>query len=151
MRFSTARARAQRACNCTRSGARPMLKHLNAGPIAPGRVVIMGSGSFVGGAIAARLKKDGIPVLALSRKEVDLLAPDAHLKLSALLRKNDSFVAVSALAPVKNPDMLVDNLVMARAMVRALSQAELAHVVNVSSDAVYADGPLPLTEASPAA
>lgn len=125
-----------------------MLEHLNAKPAAPKRVVIMGSGSFVGGAIAARLLKEGVPVLGLSRKDVDLLAPDAHLKLSSFLRKEDSFVAVSALAPVKNADMLVDNLVMARAMTRALATAELRHVVNIGSDAIYADSAAPLTEAS---
>ena len=36
-------------------------------------------------------------------------------------------------------------------MVEALAKAPVAHVVNISSDAIYADGPLPLTEASPAA
>ena len=128
-----------------------MLEHLNAAPTAPTRVVIMGSGSFVGGAIAERLKKDGIAVLALSRKEVDLLAPGADQKLLSLLKPGDSFVAVSALAPVKNPDMLVDNLVLVRAMAKALAAAQPAHVVNISSDAIYADGPLPLTEATPAA
>lgn len=111
----------------------------------------MGSGSFVGGAILGRLARDGVPVLGLSRKDVDLLAPDAHLRLGSLLKNEDSFVAVSAIAPVKNPDMLVDNLVMARAMAKALAQAQPAHVVNISSDAIYADGPVPLTEATPAA
>ena len=125
-----------------------MLKHLNAAPAAPKRVVIMGAGSFVGGAIAARLRKDGVSVLALSRKEVDLLAPDAHVRLNSYLKKDDAFVAVSALAPVKNPDMLVDNLVMARAMAKALAGADLAHVVNISSDAIYADSDAPLTETS---
>jgi nucleoside-diphosphate-sugar epimerase len=125
-----------------------MLEHLNPAPAAPARVVIMGSGSFVGGALAARLRKDKVPVLALSRKEVDLLAPGAEDKLRALLKPGDAFVAVSALAPVKNPDMLVDNLVMARAMTRALAQADLSQVVNISSDAIYADSAAPLTEAS---
>jgi len=128
-----------------------MLEHVNAAPAAPKRVVIMGAGGFVGAAIAERLLKEGVSVIGLSRKDVDLLVPDAHRKLTNLLKPGDSFVAVSALAPVKNPDMLVDNLVMARAMIRALAQAELAHVVNISSDAIYADGPVPLTEETPAA
>jgi UDP-glucose 4-epimerase len=128
-----------------------MLEHLNPSPQKPKRVVVMGSGSFVGGAIIARLKKEGIPLLTLGRREVDLLSADATAKLAGLLRPDDAFVAVSAIAPVKNPDMLIDNLVMARAMVKGLVDAKAAHVVNISSDAIYADGPLPLTEATPAA
>lgn len=128
-----------------------MLEHLNSSPQKPKRVVVMGSGSFVGGAILERLKRDGVGVLGLSRKEVDLLESGAEKKLLSLIRPGDSFVAVSAIAPVKNTDMLLDNLVMVRAMARALAGAELAHVVNISSDAIYADGPVPLSESTPAA
>jgi UDP-glucose 4-epimerase len=128
-----------------------MLEHLHASPQKPKRVVVMGSGSFVGGAILERLAKEGLQALGLSRKEVDLLKPEAAEKLRAFLKPGDAFVAVSAIAPVKNPDMLIDNLVMARAMTRALAQVELSQVVNISSDAIYADGPLPLTESTPAA
>ena len=60
-------------------------------------------------------------------------------------------MAVSALAPCKDADMLVDNMVLARTLVRALQLAPVAHVVNISSDAVYGDSPEPLTEASPLA
>jgi len=37
------------------------------------------------------------------------------------------------------------------AMVRAFAKVALAHVVNIGSDAVFADEPLPLVEASPRA
>jgi UDP-glucose 4-epimerase len=60
-------------------------------------------------------------------------------------------VAVAARAPCKDMAMMVDNMVMTRAMVDALTGVPVAHVVNISSDAVYADGPVPLTEATPAA
>ena len=47
--------------------------------------------------------------------------------------------------------MLADNLRMVLAMVEALAKVPVAHLINIGSDAIYADGPLPLTEASPAA
>jgi nucleoside-diphosphate-sugar epimerase len=47
--------------------------------------------------------------------------------------------------------MMVDNMVITRAMIDALTRTPVAHVVNISSDAVYADGPVPLTEGTPAA
>jgi nucleoside-diphosphate-sugar epimerase len=128
-----------------------MLDHLNATPKAPKRVVVIGANGFVGGAVVARLAKDAVPTLALSRSEVDLLKAGAADKLAGLLRSDDSVVAVSALAPVKNTRMLADNMTIVLAMVEALAKAPVAHVVNISSDAIYADGPLPLIESSPAA
>jgi nucleoside-diphosphate-sugar epimerase len=128
-----------------------MLEHLNASPQAPSRVVVIGAKGFVGSALVARLARERIPTLALSRGEVDLLEPGAADKLAAQLEPDDSVVAVSALAPVKNTRMLADNLRMVLAMVEALAKVPVAHAVNISSDAIYADGPLPLTESSPAA
>ena len=125
-----------------------MLEHLHSRPIKPARVVVIGAAGFVGGAIAARLERDGVPVLRISRKEVDLLAADATERLARMIRKGDSVVAASAKAPCKDSAMLVDNLRIARAIVQAIAAAEAAHVVNISSDAVYADSPQPLTETS---
>ena len=125
-----------------------MLEHLNTLKATPARVVVMGAGGFVGGALGARLARDGVPVLALGRHQIDLLAEDAAGRLAAMLRPDDAFVAVSALAPCKNSEMLVQNMVMARAMVRALRASPVAHVINISSDAVYADSAEPLTESS---
>lgn len=128
-----------------------MLEHTHATPQAPQRVVVMGARGFVGGAIMRRLAAAGIDALGLGREQVDLQAPGAAEQLAALLRPTDTFVAVSALAPCKDADMLVDNMVLARSLVRALQLAPVAHVVNISSDAVYGDSTEPLTEASPLA
>jgi UDP-glucose 4-epimerase len=125
-----------------------MIRHLNAREEKPSRVVVIGAAGFVGGAVASRLERDGVPVLRVTRAEVDLLAPNAVSSLKDLFRKTDAVVAASAKAPVKNAEMLVENMVMARAMARALSEAPVAHVVNISSDAVYADSDAPLTEGS---
>lgn len=123
-----------------------MLEHLNARPVLPKRVVVMGAGGFVGKAVSTRLARDGVPVLALGQGDIDLLAPDAAARLAALLRPQDAFVAVSARAPVKNPDMLVENMVIARAMAQALADMPVAHVINISSDAIYGDSPDPISE-----
>lgn len=125
-----------------------MLEHLNQSPAKPQRVVIIGAGGFVGGAIRKRLETGGIPVLALTRRELDLLSDDAAAKLGRLLQPADSVVVVSALAPVKTVPMLMQNLRMAEAVCAALSQAALSHVLYISSDAVYADDANPVTESS---
>ena len=126
-----------------------MLEHLNPAPRKPERVVVIGAAGFVGGAVADRLERDGIAVARVGRKEVDLLSPQATGQLSNLIRAGDAVVAAAAKAPCKDSAMLVDNMVMARAMARALASA--SHVINISSDAVYADSSEPLTEKSCAA
>jgi UDP-glucose 4-epimerase len=123
-----------------------MIEHAGP-PELPARCVVIGAG-FVGGAIADALRARGGTVLAL-RRDFDLLAPDAADRLAALLTPADSVVAVAAKAPVKNSEMLVACVRMAGAMVAAIERVKPRHVLYVSSDAVYADGPLPLTEYSP--
>jgi UDP-glucose 4-epimerase len=128
-----------------------MLTHHSAAPALPKRTVVIGSGGFVGGELVRRLHKVGGAVHGVARKDVDLLAPDASEKLKAHLRPGDAVVAVSAMAPCKNVAMLVDNVRLTQAITDAIASVDVAHVINVSSDAVYGDEPLPLTEAAPAA
>jgi nucleoside-diphosphate-sugar epimerase len=128
-----------------------MLEHLTPSPQKPRRVVVVGAGGFVGKAIAERVARDGVEVVRVARAEVDLLAPDASEKLAGMLRAGDSFVAVSAIAPCKNAAMLKDNIVLSIALTQAAAAVDLAHVVNVSSDAVFMDLTVPMTEATPKA
>lgn len=125
-----------------------MLEHKNMVPKQPGRVVMIGAGGFIGSTIAAQLAANGVSVLSLTRKELDLLAQDAPAKLRSLLRPGDSVVMVSAIAPAKTVPALMQNLKMAEAVCVALSEAEIAHLVYISSDAVYADDANPVTERS---
>lgn len=128
-----------------------MLAHLNSNPITPKRAVVVGAQGFVGAAVADRLERDGVETLRLTRRQVDLLAPDGAEDLATYLRDGDAIVAAAAIAPCKTPEMLRDNVVLATAMVRAFAHRKVAHVINISSDAVFADLPTPLTEASPRA
>jgi UDP-glucose 4-epimerase len=79
-----------------------VLEHSSPIRKAPGPVVIIGAGGFVGSAICARLAADKVPVLALTRNELDLLKPEAAATLQRLLRADDSVVFVSALAPTRS-------------------------------------------------
>jgi UDP-glucose 4-epimerase len=128
-----------------------VLTHLSASPELPARTVVIGAGGFVGGAIAKRVAELGGDVVALSRAQVDLLAPDAAQRLASLLRAGDAVVAAAAKAPCKDMSMMVDNMIMAKAMIDGIGKVAVSHVVNISSDAVYADEPLPLSESSPTA
>jgi UDP-glucose 4-epimerase len=125
-----------------------VLEHSSPIRKAPRRVVVIGAGGFVGSAICTRLAADKVPVLALSRNELDLLKPEAAATLQRLLRADDSVVFVSALAPTRNNAMLIDNLRMAEAICAALAAQPVGHLVYVSSDAVYSDDANPVTERS---
>lgn len=119
-------------------------------PVLPSRVVVMGALGFVGHASAQRLAQAGVRVVPLSRKQVDLLSTDGAAALAAALTPETTLVVTSALAPVKTTGMLLDNLRMMQAVIEAVKAAPVAHLVYISSDAVYADSPGLLTEASPA-
>jgi nucleoside-diphosphate-sugar epimerase len=116
--------------------------------VKPERVVVIGAGGFVGAAIVRNLVARGVEVLALARKDVDLMDAQAGEALAGKLRATDAVVAVAAVAPVKTPAMLRDNLTMIEAMADALKAQPVSHVVNIGSDAVFADSDEPLHEGS---
>lgn len=125
-----------------------MITNLHAAPRKPARAVVLGAGGFIGGATARRLRSEGIEGAALGRDSCDLLAPGAATRLAAQLRPDDALVFVSARAPCKNVAMLMENMRMGEAVCAALQKQPVAHVVYVSSDAVYKDSAEPLSESS---
>lgn len=128
-----------------------MLSHRNSAPVSPARTVVLGSGGFIGGVIVRKLSTERISVIGLGRRELDLLADGAGERLGSALRLDDALVIVSANAPCKTPAMLLENIRMMATVCDALARQPVAHLVYISSDAVYADAPLPISESSPAA
>jgi UDP-glucose 4-epimerase len=125
-----------------------MLHHLYAQEVLPHRVVVLGGGGFIGGAISHRLKENGIACISLGRPDFDLLKPGAAELLAQTLDAHDTLVFVSAKAPCKEMAILSENNQMAQAVLAALKKQPVAHVVYISSDAVYKDSTSPLTEDS---
>lgn len=125
-----------------------MLTHTHATPKPPERVVVIGAAGMVGSTIVNELTKAKIQTLALTRKEVDLLSPEGGKQLQARLKPIDAVVFVSAVAPAKNAAQVMTNLRMAEAALPAFAAVPPAHLLYVSSDAVYADDANPVTEAS---
>ncbi len=110
----------------------------------------MGANGFVGRASADALTSLGAAVIRVSRSDVDLLRPDASASLRRHLTGDTTLVVTSAIAPVKNTPMLLDNLRMMQAVIEAVRAVPVAHLVYISSDAVYADTTGLLSETSPA-
>lgn len=111
-------------------------------------MVVLGAGGFIGGAIQRRLTKAGITTLPLSRTQVDLQDNQNTDKLADFFDPNDTLVFVSAKAPCKDLGMLIENIHMAQTVCNAIKIKPVAHVIYISSDAVYKDSPQALTEAS---
>jgi len=128
-----------------------MLTHSYPTPQAPKRVVVVGAGGLVGSTILSELSRAGIPALGLTRNEVDLLSSAGGEQLRPQLRPDDAVVFVSAIAPAKNAGQMMDNLRMAEAALQAFAAVPPAHLLYISSDAVYADDANPVTEQSPVA
>lgn len=116
-----------------------MLTHHAKVPIAPSRVVVLGSRGFVGRALVDRLRADGLSVAAIGSDRIDLAASDAEAKLGAELRPDDAIVFLSALTPDRGRGVepFLANMRMAAAVCAALERSRVGHVVYVSSDAVY--------------
>jgi len=115
------------------------LRHHHAGPEDPTRVVVLGGRGFIGAALRAAVERAGIATLAPSRAELDLAAEGAGERLTAMLRPTDSLVLVAAVTPDKGRglDPFLTNLHIGAHVCAALGRVPPAHVVYVSSDAVY--------------
>jgi nucleoside-diphosphate-sugar epimerase len=118
-----------------------MIQHLHAKPTNPARVLVLGGSGFLGRHLLAHLRSLGIEALGLSSADVDLAAPGAGEKLARLLRRDDALVFASCLTPDKGKDIrtAMRNLAMGEQVCAALQAVPCAHVIYVSSDAVYAD------------
>lgn len=125
-----------------------MFNHLHQDKIQPKRVVILGARGFVGGATIARLAKEKVPAIALGRSDLDLCQQESANELAAILEPGDSLVIIAAQAPCKNYTQLLTNIQMMKTVCDAVTKQAVAHVVYISSDAVYSDSADKLSESS---
>lgn len=123
------------------------LEHLNDKETPPPRVVVIGADGFVGGAVAAALKAKRVSVLAIASSDPALREPSG-LALAETLAADDAVLLDLALPPVKTAAGMGEHLTTIGAVIAALKAKPIGHVVSVGTDAVYADAPIPITEAS---
>src|SRR6266849_9911990 len=116
-----------------------MLIHTFTRRIRPARTVLLGAGGFLGLELSSRLATENVPVRAVSSKEIDLTAGDAAERLAALFRADDAVVMAACIPPEKGRDVtaLMKNIRMAESVAGAILRKAPAHLLYVSSDAVY--------------
>jgi UDP-glucose 4-epimerase len=107
-------------------------------------VVVLGARGFLGSQLVRRLK-DAVP---LGSADVNLLEPSSVEKLRGIVRDGDALVFASVLTPDKGKDARTQmkNLTMGEHVAAVVETVKFAHVVCISSDAVYEDDVNPVRE-----
>lgn len=125
-----------------------MIEHSPSGPKAPRRVVVLGGSGFVGRKLVDGLIEHNIEPVSLASGDIDLCAPAATAALADTVRDNDALVFASCITPDRGRDIgaLMRNLRMAQALCEFFESRTCAHLVYLSSDAVYADEPSLVSE-----
>lgn len=113
-------------------------------------MVLLGKKGFIPTHLRRHLEERGIPFEAVGRGEIDLTHPTAAAKLSDIIRETDTVVVASALTPDKGRNFrtLMENLRMAENLCELFEKKSCAHVIYLSSDAVYDARKIPLAEDS---
>jgi UDP-glucose 4-epimerase len=116
-----------------------MLTHQFAVAQKPARAVILGARGFISVALAQALEKGQIACRPVGSHEANLLDSSAVEKLGVILKPDDVMIVTAALTPDKGRDVttLMKNLRMAEQLCAVLAHFSCAHVIYISSDAVY--------------
>ncbi len=116
-----------------------MLIHTFTQRTRPARTVLLGAGGFLGLELSSRLATGNVPVRAVSSKEIDLTGGEAAERLAALFRTDDAVVMTACIPPEKGRDIaaFMKNIRMAESIAGAILRKAPAHLLYVSSDAVY--------------
>ena len=128
------------------------LSHAHSHPQKPARLVVLGSGGFLGRKLLAACAAADVDATGLGSRDLDLTDPSAGARLAERLRPSDVLVFLAALTPDKGRDSgtLMRNLAMCRAVCEATRGVEVAHLVYASSDAVYSFDTALISEDTPA-
>lgn len=114
------------------------------------QVAVIGTRGFIGAALVRRLTVADVDAVSIGSNEVDLLAPNATIKLKGRIETASTAVFCSAITPDKaeSADSTELNLHMCNTFRDAVYATRHTHVVYLSSDVVYPYGTAPVDEAT---
>ena len=119
----------------------------------PAKFLVLGASGLVGQSLCAKLNFTSSNVVALSTRDLDLTSHTAAAALASLLEPEATVVFLSMLRPSRErgPTALEKNVQMARSLASALERRPVAHLILLSSDAVYPTTLEPISEKTPLA
>ena len=112
------------------------------------RIIILGENSFVASNLINLLNRNNDNFISISKKKIDLTKNSSVKQLKKIINPNDILIFISAIAPVKNFKMLYQNLDICKNVFKVLKDKKIKYLLYVSSDAVYSDSKIPITEKS---
>ena len=127
-----------------------MLTHLNAAPISPSRLVVLGAHGFISTHLSRWAEENQIECKLIGRDQVNLSDTNSAKLFSSLLQPSDVVVMTSMLTPEFGLDyeVVMQNLRMVETVCAALKSVKCSHFIYLSSDAVYDAEKIPLDEDS---
>ncbi len=128
-----------------------MLIHTFRESVPPKRVAILGVSGVIGRGLTGHLKELGVLVVPVGSRDIDLLSDDAPKRLASVLLPDDAVVVLAGIPLRLGRDeaTMAKNVRMGVHICRALAHRPVAHLVYMSSDAVYPRSVEDVSESSP--
>jgi nucleoside-diphosphate-sugar epimerase len=103
------------------------------------KVIVLGSSGFIAKNLKKFFLKKKVNSTFISSKTIDLVKQNSYKKLSKKINTGNIVIFISAKAPVKNLEMLTDNIKILENVSKAIGKKKIKQIIYISSDAVYSD------------
>lgn len=103
------------------------------------KIIILGKNGFIAKCLCNKLKKNNINFISFSKKKLNLEKKTSVKLLKKIVKPKDKIVFISAIAPVKDTEMLLRNIKILNNVSEALKGKLFNQLIYISSDAVFKD------------
>ncbi len=103
------------------------------------KIIILGKNGFIAKNLCNKLKKHKINFVSFSKEKLNLEKKTSVKFLKKIVKPGDKIVFISAIAPVKNMEMLLRNIKILDNVTEALNEKLFNQLIYISSDAVFKD------------
>jgi len=110
------------------------------------RILVFGSGGFIGNSICELLTKANENVIRIDRRIFSELK-SAPTRFQEALQETDKIIFCAASVPAKTSKDFTENIILVNDFITLINGHQFAYFLNISSDAVYGDYNRPITEA----
>ena len=109
------------------------------------KIIVFGSGGFIGNAICKLLTTANERVVRIDRKAFsEIKSTPIHFQKT--LEQTDIIIFCAAIVPAKTSKDFTDNMILVNDFINLTNGHRFAYLLNISSDAVYGDYKRPISE-----